>query len=383
LDSSNELNAFITKCYQDILLREPDKVGLEYHYNKIIKKEILKEDIPKILRESLEYKNLSGNEKNLDNAIRTKITKCYREILFREPDILGLEQHLQKIKKREISINELDNIFKQSEEYKKIANKKKILKNKKKISIKKNKEKNKINTVKYKNLVVYYTKELDGGGKVFGQDFIPVVKKKFPKASRICEVCSGPGFIGFSLLANGLCDTLCLIDVNPKAIEICKKTISKNHLEDKVKVYLSDGLSNIPPNEKWDLLVSNPPHFEYDFGTTKEEFLIAVDPEWKMHREIYKDVGNYLSKNGSILFYENIEGSKPHIFSEMILENNLELVECFWHKKFNSLRDSKFFFEKEKEFGQIAYYKKILKEMINPSPYRFYFIWSKKRVSFK
>ena len=85
----------------------------------------------------------------------------------------------------------------------------------------------------------------------------PFVKKLIGKVSRICEFGSGPGFIGFSLLSNGLCDSLCLIDINPEAVKLCKKTIQENKLESKVSIYLSDGLSNIPSSEKWDLVVSN------------------------------------------------------------------------------------------------------------------------------
>ena len=35
----------------------------------------------------------------------------------------------------------------------------------------------------------------------------------------------------------------------------------RNGLQDRVRVYLSDGLNGIPSSEKWDLVVSNPPHF--------------------------------------------------------------------------------------------------------------------------
>jgi len=42
---------------------------------------------------------------------------------------------------------------------------------------------------------------LDGGGSTFGQDFIPVLRARgMPKVQRTFEWCSGPGFIGFSLL---------------------------------------------------------------------------------------------------------------------------------------------------------------------------------------
>ena len=81
--------------------------------------------------------------------------------------------------------------------------------------------------VRYANIEVDYLVHLDRGGRGFGQYFIPVVKDLFGKVRRICEFASGPGFIGFSLLANGLCETLSLVEVNPEWIDVCRRTIQK------------------------------------------------------------------------------------------------------------------------------------------------------------
>ena len=70
-----------------------------------------------------------------------------------------------------------------------------------------------------------YKQHLDGGGSTFGQDFVPLLRRRgMPKVARAFEWCAGPGFIGFSLLAHGLSDTLCLADVNPEAVAACRRT---------------------------------------------------------------------------------------------------------------------------------------------------------------
>ena len=51
---------------------------------------------------------------------------------------------------------------------------------------------------------------------------------------RAFEWCAGPRFIGFSLLGHGLCDTLCLADINPEAVSACERTIADNALTDRV-----------------------------------------------------------------------------------------------------------------------------------------------------
>jgi tRNA1(Val) A37 N6-methylase TrmN6 len=109
---------------------------------------------------------------------------------------------------------------------------------------------------------VSYKSHLDGGGRGFGQDFIPLLQHYgLTRQQRVFEWCAGPGFIGFSLLGHGLCDTLCLADINPESVRACQRTIAENALSDRVSVYCSDNLKSIPPEEQWDLVVSNPPTF--------------------------------------------------------------------------------------------------------------------------
>ncbi|MGZ9104358.1 MAG: hypothetical protein ACXW3M_00750, partial [Rhodoplanes sp.] len=55
-----------------------------------------------------------------------------------------------------------------------------------------------------------------------------------------------PGFIGFSLLAHDLCETLCVADINPEAVAACRRTVEANRLSDRVSVYQSDNLKDIP-----------------------------------------------------------------------------------------------------------------------------------------
>ena len=178
-------------------------------------------------------------------------------------------------------------------------------------------------TATYAGVRVAYKRHLDGGGSTFGQAFVPVLRKRgMPKVARAFEWCAGPGFIGFSLLAHGLCDTLCLADVNPEAVAACAKTVRDNRLEDKVAVYRSDNLENIPPAEQWDLVVSNPPHFvDTSFGQLRYH-----DPDWRVHRGFFGHVARHLKPGGVIVLQENNAGSTPATFSAMIAEAGLRVV---------------------------------------------------------
>jgi 16S rRNA G966 N2-methylase RsmD len=171
---------------------------------------------------------------------------------------------------------------------------------------------------------ISYRPELDGGGTAFGQDFLPFFRARgLPKQRRAFEWCSGPAFIGFSLLGNGFCETLCLADINPRSVASCRNTVKVNGLGDRVSVYESNNLRNIPASEKWDLVVSNPPHF-VDQAYAGQ--LLAHDPQWQIHREFLTTVGNFLAPGGMIVLQENNAGSTMESFHRMIEEAGLKIV---------------------------------------------------------
>ena len=161
---------------------------------------------------------------------------------------------------------------------------------------------------------VSYKSHLDGGGSTFGQDFILLLRRRgMPKSQRAFEWCAGPGFIGFSLLAHGLTDTLCLADVNPEAVAACRRTVARNGLEAKVAVYHSDNLGTFrrptmgPGGEQ-------PAAFRrHGFGHLRYH-----DPDWRVHRGFFAGVARHLKPGGVIVLQENNEGSTPATFAPMI-----------------------------------------------------------------
>jgi predicted RNA methylase len=177
--------------------------------------------------------------------------------------------------------------------------------------------------VRYADIRISYRAELDGGGTEFGQDFISFFKARgTPKQKRVFEWCSGPGFISFSLLAHGFCETLCLADINPDAVASCKRTVRVNKLSDRVSVYQSDNLKSIPRSEKWDLVISNPPHFVDQY----EGDLRAHDPDWRIHRKFFATIGDFLTAGAVIVLQENNRGSTVETFRQMIKQSGLEIV---------------------------------------------------------
>jgi methylase of polypeptide subunit release factors len=175
----------------------------------------------------------------------------------------------------------------------------------------------------YGDVRVHHKRYLDGGGSAFGQDYIPfLLDRGMPRQPRVFEWCAGPGFIGFSLLGFGFCDTLCLADINRHAVRACQRTVAENGLKERVSVYLSDNLEDIPLSESWDLVVGNPPHFDW---TQLNEARFG-DPGWNIHRRFFRSVGRFLKPGGVILIQENNHGSTAETFRQMIEEAGFSIV---------------------------------------------------------
>lgn len=185
-------------------------------------------------------------------------------------------------------------------------------------------------TVTYGTIDVCYLDEIDGGGARFGQDYLTFLPQHLGKVDHIMEWCAGPGFIGFSLLAAGLCNKLTLVDVNPVAVAACRQTVARNGLDESVQVYESNCMDAVPRGVVFDLVVANPPHCPDTTpspgGHTQ---LIYNDVEWRTHRKFYRQIADYLSENGRVILQEDASQSSADDFRGMIEESGLEFLGSF------------------------------------------------------
>ena len=225
--------------------------------------------------------------------------------------------------------------------------------------------------IKYRNIEVSFLWPLNGGGIMYAYEFAHIILKKIGKVEHAFEYCAGPGFIGFNLLANNLCDRLTLADTNPRSVELIKETIKSNHLQDKVTVYHSDCLDAIPEKEKWDLVVSNPP---WVLSSKDKKDIMVCDPESRVHEKFFRDINKFLKPNGSILFIEGAEFTNANSFKDMIEKNGLSMAASFRPVSFLEM------FKKMDEYKGLRMTTIIFLHM-GLFLREAYFIWSKRKGS--
>lgn len=170
----------------------------------------------------------------------------------------------------------------------------------------------------YGGVAVFDQPRQHRGGMAFGRDFPRVLNELgIGRRGRLFEFCSGPGYIGYSLLAAGWCETLALSDVDAESIATARHSATFNGLEGLVTAYVSDALDAIPDAERWDLVVANPPHFLPD--PARPHDIQVFDPDWSLHRRFYTGLGRHTNPGAVAVVAENRAGSDPDLFAEMIV----------------------------------------------------------------
>ena len=149
--------------------------------------------------------------------------------------------------------------------------------------------------------------------EILVEEAIKILKEKTFQKNKIniLDLCTGSGAIIISLGKelekisekynfNGT-------DISEKAIEIAQKNANSNNIN--VKFYLGDLFESINVNEKFDLIVSNPPYIETDVIKTlslevQKEPIIALDggiTGLDFYKRIAKESKNFLTTKGYLI----------------------------------------------------------------------------------
>ena len=125
--------------------------------------------------------------------------------------------------------------------------------------------------------------------------------------NKILDMCTGSGCIAISLAKKINNTQIIAVDISNNALNVANKNAINNNVENKIKFINSDMFNNI--EEKFDIIVSNPPYIETE-TINKLEIEVQNEPHLALDGGIdglkfYKTIANnafkYLNENGYLL----------------------------------------------------------------------------------
>ena len=139
--------------------------------------------------------------------------------------------------------------------------------------------------------------------EVLVEEVLKISKKD--KSKRILDICTGSGAIAIALKKLGGFERVDALDISDKALEVAKR--NANELDLNINFLKSDMFSSLTCENKYDIIVSNPPYIQSDVVDTLEsevkdfEPRLALDGDadgMKFYKIIAKNYENYLADNG-------------------------------------------------------------------------------------
>lgn len=194
-------------------------------------------------------------------------------------------------------------------------------------------------TLQINDVQLFFNENQNGGGSIFYKEYLDIIRQRYPERvfDNCFEWCAGPGFIGFSLLANNFCKNLYLGECYDLAVASCQATI--DHLPDRLKtahcevIQLSQ-ISALPPHLKFDLVVGNPPWYGssnvYLYHESDQRIKdMAFDLDWEAHKEFFNNIKSHLTDDGIIILVEGAGASSPMDFQFFVESNNLKIIDTY------------------------------------------------------
>lgn len=152
--------------------------------------------------------------------------------------------------------------------------------------------------------------------------------------NKILDMCTGSGCIAISLAKKINNAQITAVDISNSALNVANKNAINNNVENKIKFINSDMFNNI--EEKFDIIVSNPPYIETE-TINKLEIEVQNEPHVALDGGIdglkfYKIIANnafeYLNENGYLLLEigYNQQESVTQLLQDIGKYKNIETI---------------------------------------------------------
>lgn len=167
------------------------------------------------------------------------------------------------------------------------------------------------------------------------EEIINICEKNVNKEYHILDLCAGSGAIGIAIAKYIENCKVIGADIQNGTISIARKNATNNEVEDKITFVNSNMFENI--NEKFDIIVSNPPYIKSDIIKTLDKNVqrephIALDggnDGLKFYRIIADNAYKYLNEDG----YLGLEIGYDQKKSVIDLLNNTNRYDKIYSKK--------------------------------------------------
>lgn len=139
--------------------------------------------------------------------------------------------------------------------------------------------------------------------EVLVEEVLKISKKD--RSKRILDICTGSGAIAIALKKLGGFERVDALDISDKALEVARRNAKE--LDSDINFLKSDMFSSLTCENKYDIIVSNPPYIQSDVVDTLEsevkdfEPRLALDGDadgMKFYKIIAKNYETYLADNG-------------------------------------------------------------------------------------
>lgn len=160
---------------------------------------------------------------------------------------------------------------------------------------------------------------------------------KTAEGKSVLDLCTGTGCILISLAKRCRLKKAVGTDISPEAVETARKNAIR--LQAEALFYCGDLFQAVPSNERFDIIVSNPPYIPTAVIDTlmpevkEHEPVSALDGDTdglKFYRKIIQNAGAYLTEQGQIFFEIGCEQAAD--VSALLAENgftNIRVVKDF------------------------------------------------------
>ena len=155
--------------------------------------------------------------------------------------------------------------------------------------------------------------------------------KKIKPGMKVLDLCTGSGCIAVSLAKLGFTDVTAT-DISEDALAVARRNAQENRVD--VHFFKGDLYNALPEQDRYDMIVSNPPYICTSVIDTLEpevrdhEPRIALDGTadgLAFYRRIISDSGNYLKEGGYLLF--EIGYDQGTAVSELLRNNAYEDIQ--------------------------------------------------------